>query len=130
MLESTQKAQKMQEEALDELRNKLSRYTTEIAEAQDALRKRDVALKLKEESDRMAATAVQSSQLCRQEAAAALQQKDTQMQQVRGESVAPMTSSYYLHYRHITIITTTMAVAAVVAAPPPTPLQTTIYPIS
>jgi len=84
VLESTQKAQKMQEEALDELRNKLSRYTTEIAEAQDALRKRDVALKLKEESDRMAATAVQSSQLCRQEAAAALQQKDLQMQQING----------------------------------------------
>lgn len=84
LLEATQKAQKMQEEALDELRTKLTRYTTEIAEAQDALRKRDVALKLKEESDKMAATAVQSSQLCRQEAAAALQQKDLQMQQING----------------------------------------------
>lgn len=79
LLERTQQAQKMQEDALDELRVKLARYATEIEEAQEAMRKRDVAVALKAEADKTAADAVLSAQLCRQEAAAALQTKDMQM---------------------------------------------------
>ena len=82
LLDQTQKAQKLQEVALDELRSKLAKYSQEISEAQEAIRKRDVAVKLKEEADIAAASAIQSSQLCRQQAASALQQKDFQMQHV------------------------------------------------
>lgn len=92
LLEQTQQAQQLQEQALDELRQQLAKYTAEITQAQEAMRKRDIALKLKEESDRIATTAVQSSQLCRQEAAAALQQKDVQMMQVC-EGPSPMMST-------------------------------------
>lgn len=79
LLEQTQKAQQMQEDALDELRLKLVKYSSEIEEAQEAMRKRDLAVRLKAEADKTAADAVLSSQLCRQEAAAALQTKDMQM---------------------------------------------------
>mmetsp|Transcript_18774 Transcript_18774/g.52290 ORF Transcript_18774/g.52290 Transcript_18774/m.52290 type:complete len:309 (+) Transcript_18774:249-1175(+) len=82
LLDQTEKAQKLQEAALDELRRKLAQYSQEISAAQEAIRKRDVAVKLKEESDRAAASAIQSSQLCRQQAASALQQKDFQMQHI------------------------------------------------
>eukprot|EP00951_Prasinocladus_malaysianus_P017349 scaffold136668_cov51-Prasinocladus_malaysianus.AAC.1 len=43
LLEQTQAAQRLQEQTLDELRAKLTAYTAEITEAQDAMRKRDLA---------------------------------------------------------------------------------------
>jgi len=79
LLERTQEAQRMQEDALDELRQKLAKYSLEIEEAQEAMRKRDVAVAMKSEADKTAADAVLSAQLCRQEAASALQTKDMQM---------------------------------------------------
>mmetsp|Transcript_48800 Transcript_48800/g.156304 ORF Transcript_48800/g.156304 Transcript_48800/m.156304 type:complete len:253 (-) Transcript_48800:919-1677(-) len=76
VLEQMKEANKKQEDTLQEIKRKLAQQDSELKLRKEALHKRDVAVRLKEEAEAERDAALQATQICRQEAAAALTEKE------------------------------------------------------